>query len=240
MRTIDLARHVGLSAQQVRNYEAMGLLPIAERDGSGYRRYLQRHLDALLTVRAVMAAGYHATSIETMMRAAHEGDIDAVLAQVDARHAALDRQRRQVKLTLEAIRALQAGQAPHAGSRRQAALSIGEAAQAVGVQTSALRFWENEGLLRPTRDRHNRYRRFDRQEMNRLEVVVLLRRANYRFDAIRSVLDELARGKPESSLRAVEQRRAEIAATSRACAHATALLWGYTDKSLRTARTSES
>lgn len=227
MRTIDLARQVGLSAQQVRNYEAMGLLPAAERDASGYRRYTQRHLDALLTVRAVMAAGYHATSILKVMRAAHDGDADTMLAEIDARHAALDRQRRQVDLTLEAIRTLQAGPALNLGSRRPQGLTIGEAAKVVGVQPSALRFWEAEGLLRPEREGHNGYRRYDRNEMKRLEVVVLLRRANYRFDAIRSALDELSLGRPESSLRAVEQRRAEIAATSRACAQATAALWHY-------------
>ncbi len=227
MRTIDLARQVGLSAQQVRNYEAMGLLPVAERDASGYRRYTPRHLDALLTMRAMIAARYHATSIEEAMRSAHVGDADTVLALVDARHAALDRERRQVELTLEAIRTLQVGPSSRPGSHRPHGLTIGEAAAAIGVQPSALRFWESEKLLCPAREAHNGYRRYDRHEMKRLEVVVLLRRANYRFDAIRSVLDELSRGKPESSLRAVEQRRAEIAATSRACARATVALMNY-------------
>lgn len=227
MRTIDLAREVGLSAQQVRNYEAMGLLPVAERDASGYRRYTPRHLDALLTVRAMIAARYHATSIEAAMRASHVGDADTVLALVDARHAALDRERLQVELTLEAIRTLELGTLPRPGSYRPQGLTIGEAAEAIGVNPSALRFWESEKLLCPAREAHNGYRRYDRHEMKRMEVVVLLRRANYRFEAIRSVLDELSRGKPESSLRAVEQRRREIAAASRACSEATATLWNY-------------
>ncbi len=58
MRTIDLARAVGLSAQQVRNYEEQGVLPPVARGESGYRLYTQRHLKALRTVRAMMAAGY--------------------------------------------------------------------------------------------------------------------------------------------------------------------------------------
>jgi len=174
-----------------------------------------------------MSARYDATSIEAAMRAAHVGDADTVLALVDARHAALDRERRQVDLTLAALGTLQAGPAPHPGSWRPPGLTIGEAAKAVGVQPSALRFWEAEGLLRPAREGHNGYRRYDRHEMTRLEVVVLLRRANYRFDAIRSVLDELSLGRPESSLRAVEQRRRDIATTSRACARATAALVAY-------------
>lgn len=227
MRTIDLAREVGLSAQQVRNYEASGLLPPAERDANGFRRYTERHLGALRTVRAMMAGGYDGASILAIMRAAHEGDVDAALALVDARHAVLDRQRRQVEVTLEAIGALNQGNTSKPGVRWSERLTIGDAAKAVGVRTSALRFWEREGLIGPARDPHSGYRQFDGREMKRLEVVVLLRRANYRFEAIRSVLDELSFGKPESSLRAVDQRRREIAAASRACAHATAALWEY-------------
>lgn len=227
MRTIDLAREVGLSAQQVRNYEASGLLPPAERSANGFRRYTQRHLGALRTVRALMAAGYDGASMRAIMCAAHEGDIDAALALVDARHAALDRQRRQVEVTLEAIGALNQGSASSPVVRRSGSLTIRDAAKAVGVRPSALRFWEREGLLDPVRDQRSGYRQFDGREMKRLEVVALLRRANYRFEAIRSVLDELSSGKPESSLRAVDQRRREIAALSRACAQATATFWNY-------------
>ncbi len=227
MRTIDLAREVGLSAQQVRNYEASGLLPLAERDANGFRRYTERHLAALRTVRAMMTAGYDGVGILAIMRAAHEGEIDAALALVDARHASLDRQRRQIELTQAAIGALHQGRSKSSGVRRSGSLTIGEAAKAVGVRPSALRFWEQEGLINPDRDEHSGYRQYDAREMRRLDVVVLLRRANYRFEAIRSVLDELSAGKPESSLRAVDQRRREIAAASRACARSTALLWGY-------------
>jgi len=227
MRTIDLAREVGLSAQQVRNYEASGLLPPAERDANGFRSYTERHLGALRTVRAMMAGGYDGASVLAIMRAAHEGDIDAALTLVDARHAVLDRQRRQVELTLEAIGALHPGNTSKPGVRWTERLTIGDAAKMVGVRPSTLRFWERERLIGPARDRRSGYRQFNGRDMKRLEVVLLLRRANYRFDAIRSVLDELSLGKLESSLRAVDQRRREIAAASRACAEATAALWDY-------------
>lgn len=231
MRTIDLAREVGLSAQQVRNYEAMGLLPPTDRDANGFRRYTELHRAALLTVRAMKVAGYDGVAILAVMRAAHEGYVDVVLAAVDARHAALDRQRRQVGLTLDAIGALNQGRTGRSIGRGADRLTIGQAAKAVGVRPSALRYWENEGLIAPSRDGRSGYRLFDSREMRRLDVVVLLRRANYRFEAIRSVIDELAAGAPESSLRAVDQRRREIAAASRACTQATALLWEYMNAS---------
>ncbi|HYF62616.1 MAG TPA: MerR family DNA-binding transcriptional regulator, partial [Herpetosiphonaceae bacterium] len=57
MRTKDLAAAVGLSVQQVRNYEAAGFLPAVERSPNGYRRYARRHLAALQTTR-LLIAGY--------------------------------------------------------------------------------------------------------------------------------------------------------------------------------------
>jgi DNA-binding transcriptional MerR regulator len=88
----------------------------------------------------------------------------------------------------------------------------------VGVRVSALRFWEEQGLLHPHRDDSSGYRLYDEQQMRRLRVVVLLKEAGYGFDAIRSVLDELSAGRPGSALRAIEGRRVELARASRACA----------------------
>src|SRR5680860_63075 len=132
MRTVDLARAVALSAQQVRNYEEQGVLPPVARSENGYRLYTQRHLEALRTVRAMMAAGYDRHQILAIMRAAHDGDLETALALVDARHAELDRQRRQVDLTLDAIRALMAGSGIFPETRRFRRLRVSEAAKAVG------------------------------------------------------------------------------------------------------------
>ena len=47
LRTRDLALAGHISVQQVRNYEANGLIPLAQRSPSGYRLYTQQHLAAL-------------------------------------------------------------------------------------------------------------------------------------------------------------------------------------------------
>ena len=47
LRTHDLALTGHISVQQVRNYEANGLIPKAQRSPSGYRLYTQQHLAAL-------------------------------------------------------------------------------------------------------------------------------------------------------------------------------------------------
>ena len=104
---------------------------------------------------------------------------------------------------------------------------MGEAARQVGVRVSALHFWEQQGLLHPVRDQSSRYRLYDEQQMQRLRVVVLLREAGYDFQVILSVLDELAAGRPEQAIVAVEKRREELMRTSWVCIDALASFQRY-------------
>ena len=252
MRPIDLARAVGVSPQTIRGYERVGFLPPSERTPTGQRRYGPRHAQAIQAARA-MIAGYGWERALEIMRAAHQGDQAGMLALVDARHAALARQRQEIDEVLAALRTLRqmeaeqeapapsaAGacgnrvsalsaspRAPAPARRGQPALTVGEAARQVGVRPSAIRFWEMQGLLQPERDRESRYRRYRPEQMRRLHMIVLLRNGGYGFEAIRSVLAELSAGAPEQALAAIEGRREELIAASRRCMAATAALWGY-------------
>ena len=225
----ELARFAGVSTQQIRNYEAFGLIPPAPRSANGYRVFSEQHLEALRAIRAMADAGYSQAQALEVMQAIRSGDIATVLERIDARHAGIASQRSTLERALAAIRLLvnEMDDRPGPMARRRDVLRIGEAAREVGVRPSALRFWEAEGLLRPSRDPDSGYRLYDRREVQRLKVVALLRNAHCGFAAIRSVLDELAAGRPENTLRTVEQRRQEITARSRACAKATATLWTY-------------
>jgi DNA-binding transcriptional MerR regulator len=226
LRTIDLARDAGISVQQVRNYEAQGLLPQPSRSKSGYRLYTQRHLAALKTARSLVG-GYGWQRTPAIMQALHRGDLSAALATIDSRHAELASKRLQVEQTLSALRALAAGSTTMQSSRQPQRFRVGEAAKQVGVRVSALHFWEQQGLLRPLRDQYSRYRLYDEQQMHRLRVVVLLREAGYDFNVIQSVLDELAAGRPEKAIVAVEKRREELARTSWMCIEALTFFQRY-------------
>ncbi|MDP9351978.1 MAG: MerR family transcriptional regulator [Chloroflexota bacterium] len=233
LRTVDLARAVGLGVQQVRNYEAWGFLPPAERSPSRYRRYTPRHLEALKTAR-VLIRGYGWQRALEVMRTLHSDNLDAALALVDARHAELDRDRRRVEQTLAALRPVASESVEYTRVRSPRGLRVGEAARRVGVEVSAVRYWEQRGLLTPLRDESSRYRLYDEREMLRLQVIVLLREAGYGVEAIAPVLDELGSGRPEKALESVEMRRADIARASRECAEATAILWEYVSQGQNT------
>lgn len=226
LRTIDLARAAGISVQQVRNYEALGLLPAVERSKSGYRLYTQQHLAALKTARKLVA-GYGWPRVPPIMQALHRGDLAAALTIVDAHHAQLAGKRIQVEQTLSALHALAAQPEPVQDSRLPDRLRVGEAARQVGVRVSALHFWEQQGLLHPVREKGSRYRLYDEQQMQCLRVVVLLREAGYGFPVIHSVLDELAAGRPEQAIVSVEKRREELTRVSWVCIDALSCFQRY-------------
>jgi len=229
MKTSDLAKAVGLSVQQVRNYETFGFLPPAERGPNRYRRYAPRHLAALETARQLIR-GYGWKPALAIMQAIHRNDLDLAHALVDARHAALDRTRQQVDHTLAALRLAASERVVWLRMRSPDGIGIHEAAKRVGVRVSALRYWEQRGLLRPARDTRNRYRRYDEQELHRLQIIALLRQAGYAFARIRAVLDELDIGKPELAVEVIAQRRLEIFSASRACVEATVAFWNYVSR----------
>lgn len=226
LRTVDLALAAGISVQQVRNYEASGFIPAAERSPSGYRRYTRRHLVALLAARQ-LAGAYGSALGQQIMAAVHADQLAQALALIDRRHAELAATRAQLGDTLAALHVLAAqlpAEAhPHAAER----LRAGEAARLVGVRVSALRFWEAQGLLQPSREPGSNYRLFDERQLRRLRIVALLRQANYGFEAIRATLDELEAGRPQRAVVAVEQRRSQLAAHSWRCLEALAALQAY-------------
>lgn len=67
------------------------------------------------------------------------------------------------------------------------ALTIGEVARRAGLRTSAIRYYEERGLLRPA-ERINGIRRYDERALERLAVIELAKEAGFRLDEIEQLL----------------------------------------------------
>lgn len=224
LRITDLARMAGVSVQQVRNYVDLGVLPPVERTPAGYRMFTDAHAEALLIVRQ-LAEGHGWERTRKIMRAVHAGDLDVVLATVDAGHAELDRERAGITRVLAAFTDL--GRAPETPRPRRP-LRIGEVAERVGVRTPVLRLWERRGLLSPGREDSSGYRQFDPVQLRDAEVVALLRRGGYPFPVIRSVLDELGpHGRPERVRAELAERQEDLRRRSLRRLRASAALSAY-------------
>jgi len=229
LRPVDLAREAGVSAQLVRNYEAAGVLPPAERTESNYRRYEQEHLDALRTYRA-LAPGFGPETATGIMRAVHDGDVPLALRLIDASHADLHDQRVTTDAASEALGAA-AEEFLDEPTSSGPALRVGELAGQLGIRTSALRVWEAAGLLTPTREPGTNYRRYVPVQIRDARIIHMLRQGRYSFDQIRPVIEGLRRtGSTEALRSAIAERRAAHDRRTRAMLHGSALLHSYLAK----------
>ncbi len=231
LRTTDLAQAIQVSVQQVRNYEADGFIPAVERSPTGYRRYTRQHLEALKTTRHLIK-GYGWARTRDIMQAVHQGRLTDALVLIDERHAELCRTRLHLEQTLSALSLLTTQLPVASHPRLSQRVRVGTAANRVGVRVSALRFWEQQGLLHPIREKESRYRLYDEKQLRRLQVVALLRQANYDFEAIRTTLHEMEAGHPQRAVAAVEKRRTDLAAMSWACLRGMAAFYDYVNEFL--------
>jgi DNA-binding transcriptional MerR regulator len=220
VRPIDLAREHGLSAQAVRNYEDAGLLPPAPRTASGYRRYSGRHALALDAFLALVPGHGHACAREIMV-AVHTDRLDDALDLVDRSHAALLGERGIVDTVERTLTGLTVR------SWDGPPVPIGPVAHQLGLRPATVRRWEQEGLLRPGRDRqgHRIYRAADVRDAH---LVGQLRRAGHGLADIRVLLDELRDTRdPAQVVRALADRRRALHARARAMLAGAAALDRY-------------
>ncbi|WP_090929256.1 MerR family transcriptional regulator [Nonomuraea jiangxiensis] len=214
MRTADVARRAGYSVQQVRNLERDGVLPPAARTATGYRIYGEIHLLSALAYRA-LAAGTGPIEAKRIVGAVHRFPVSEVLALLDAAHARLDAERRDLRQAEEAAQAISSE--PIEDVRASDSMSVSELAAALGVRTSTLRHWDAEELVVPDRDPARGMRRYTPSQVRDARIVHQLRKAGYRIAPLRALMPELRRARRLAEVAsALAARDAGITARSRA------------------------
>ncbi|MDD9908768.1 MAG: redox-sensitive transcriptional activator SoxR [Ahrensia sp.] len=73
-------------------------------------------------------------------------------------------------------------------------LSIGDVADRTGLSVSAIRFYEDRGLVRPDRNAGGQ-RRFERSDIRRLSFVQIAQQLGFSIEQIGSVLQGLPKGR---------------------------------------------
>jgi DNA-binding transcriptional MerR regulator len=181
LRPVDLAREHGLSTQAVRNYEADGILPGAERTAHGYRTYTPRHAQALRAFLALVPGHGHAGAT-SIMEAVNRGQIERALRIIDESHAQLLDDRR----TLLAVESALSDLSPVPPER--GATFVGTLARRLGIRPATLRKWEDAGLVFPRRDPRTGYRVYSPADVRDARLVHQLRRGGCRLDQIAPLL----------------------------------------------------
>ncbi|WP_338886036.1 TioE family transcriptional regulator [Rhodococcus sovatensis] len=189
LRPIDLAREHGLSTQAIRNYEAAGILPPAERTPHGYRTYTTVHVHSVRAFLALIPGHGHQRST-SIMRAVNLDAIDEALQLIDESHVQLLDDRRTLRAVENALAGLGTS-AVEAAKATSGAMFIGPLAHRLGITAATLRKWENAGLVQPDRDPQTGYRIYSEVDVRDALLTRQLRRGGYPLDRIAPFLAEI-------------------------------------------------
>jgi MerR family redox-sensitive transcriptional activator SoxR len=89
----------------------------------------------------------------------------------------------------------------------EATLTIGQLARQADIAASAVRYYERHGLL-PQPERMHGQRRYSPETLRRLEVIAIAKRAGFRLDEIRLLLEASDGGEPtHAQLRELAERK---------------------------------
>lgn len=178
MRPIDLARGCGLSTQAIRNYEADGILPAAERTRHDYRIYTTRHAQALRAFLALIP-GHGQQTATAIMRAVNTGATDDAFRVIDESHTQLLDDRRTLDAVERALHDLDSTTVLEPVPPRPGGVLIGPLAGKLGIRPATLRQWERAGLVEPHRDPQTGYRVYREVDVRDARLTHQLRRGGY-------------------------------------------------------------
>jgi len=184
LRPVDLARRHGLSTQAVRNYEAAGILPAAERSAHGYRTYTPRHARALHAFLALVPGHGHRTAA-AIMQAVNRDSVEDALRLIDDSHVQLLDDRR----TLQAVEAALRDLRPVPEERGDT--FVGPLARRLGIRPATLRTWERAGLVQPRRDPRTGYRIYGPVDVRDALLVHQLRRGGHLLEQITPLISQV-------------------------------------------------
>lgn len=206
LRTSEIAAAVGVHPNTVRLYEEWGFLPPIPRSRSGYRQFTEAHLDQMRLARLALHWPYPGGKdpVIDLVKSAAQGDFGRALecsyqylANVRAERAHAD----------AAVAFLEHWAAGHSTDTTARPLTIGRAAEHLGVTPDMLRNWERNGLLNVPRDPGNGYRRYGAAEIGRARVIRMLRQAGYSVMAILRMLLEFDAGHTDNLRGALDTPR---------------------------------
>ncbi|MFP7737280.1 MerR family transcriptional regulator [Priestia aryabhattai] len=184
----QIATILSVSTTTLRRYEEQDLIPNVPRTKSNHRFYTSIHLQAFTTIRALLK-GYNIPVVYEVMRMIKNANIEKALWSVNKQQFHLQVEKQRVGEILAMIQS--ANFTSYKNIKIKKHISIGEAAEIAGVNTSAIRHWENEGLIRSERNKENGYRMFTIPELRKILVISSLRKTVYYIENMKQLLEDL-------------------------------------------------
>jgi DNA-binding transcriptional MerR regulator len=204
IRTIDIARELGVHVNTVRLYEAWGFLSPIPRAKNGYRLYTPMHVEQARLAHMASRWPYLCADkglLTDLVKCAVSGDYGMAMerAYIYLAHVRVER-----TLAEAAVEYLERWAAGHLMDTPRQRVQIKEAAQHLNVSVDMLRNWERNGLIQVPRDPVSRYRLYGTAEFGRLRVIRMLVKSGYSLFAILRMMQQFDAGKTENLRAALE------------------------------------
>ncbi|MED4953410.1 MerR family DNA-binding transcriptional regulator [Paenibacillus sp. FSL R5-0527] len=184
----QIAKMLNISTTTLRRYEEQGLIPDVHRTASNRRCYLPVHLQAFTVIRTLLQ-GYDIPVVYEVMRNIKKGNTVEAFWLINRQLHALQEEKQRVAEILTMIRNTDFSK--YRNIKVAEAMKIGEVAALAGVNPSAIRHWEKEGLIKSERDRENGYRMYTVSELKKIIVISSLRKTIYYIENMKQLLNEL-------------------------------------------------
>lgn len=184
----QIAKQLEVSTTTLRRYEEQGLIPDVPRTASNRRCYTSVHLQAFVTIRALLPAFEIPVVYETL-RKIKQGHINEALWLINQQLHEIQAENHRVESILTMIR--NADFSTYNNTKISDTMTIGEVADIAKVNPSAIRHWEKEGLIRSERNVHNGYRVYDARELRKIIVISSLRKTIYFIENMKLLLEDL-------------------------------------------------
>ncbi|MWC30742.1 MerR family DNA-binding transcriptional regulator [Paenibacillus sp. MMS18-CY102] len=175
-----MAAAFNISASTIRNYEAKGLIPPAERSATGYRIYTDLH-DAYLSCIQAMAPAFGMEVTTEALRCLHQDQPQDAMWIIREKEVALYEEKVKLEELIQDIRIYaNDNKSPYA----EGPFTINEASTLTQVPKSAIRYWEQAGYV--TADRHpdNQYRQYSGAHLLKIRLVQMLQSSVYSEDTV--------------------------------------------------------
>lgn len=190
--TTQIAKKVNLHSNTVRLYEALMLIPKADRKSNGYRVFTDVHLEqiklARLALRGEVLQGGLRDKALQIIKISATGDYEGAIKQTNGYLLALKKEQENaeeaIEITMHLIATKQTETLPLRLSRK-------DVAEYLEVTIDTLRNWELNGLITIPR-KENGYRMYTKKEIQILKIIKTLRRANYSLMSILRMLTAIS------------------------------------------------
>ncbi|QAS52932.1 MerR family DNA-binding transcriptional regulator [Halobacillus litoralis] len=187
-RPIDIARELKISTSALRHYESWGLVPEPERGDNGYRLYTEVHLAYFRCLRALFF-GFGSDVARTVLHHIQKQEMDAAFWVVNHQQSLLYEEKVTADHTLKLLENMELPSIQQTKLKKY--MRIGEVADFTGVNPSAIRHWEKEGLFTSVRNPENGYRLFTPTHVRKILLIHTLRNTVYFLDHMKEYVNAI-------------------------------------------------